>query len=301
MSILALLVGVLVACGLGPGLDRAWAAPSITDYTAIPPFVTDAAPPLVMLVLGRDHKLYYEAYNDASDLDGDGQLDIGYKPAIEYYGYFDNSTCYVYSGSAGRFEPSSRATGKKCSGSSEWSGDWLNYMTMSRIDVLRKVLYGGKRSVDTASETVLERSYIPRDGHSWGKEYESIAVNGYDIREYTPLSLPRSGTRHLFANTTVGADTNPPLFEVLNDSQLRIWNWVSTEQPVAGHKTGIETSGGERVVSSRRPRPVFDPGPDFRHGRPHVRLRRPNLGKHQLRDHQLQPVLSGSRQFHRGR
>ena len=32
-----------------------------------------------MLVVGRDHKLYYEAYNDASDLNGDGKLDVGYK------------------------------------------------------------------------------------------------------------------------------------------------------------------------------------------------------------------------------
>ena len=29
-----------------------------------------------MLVMGRDHKLFYEAYNDASDLNGDGHLDL---------------------------------------------------------------------------------------------------------------------------------------------------------------------------------------------------------------------------------
>ena len=34
--------------------------------------------PLNMLVVGRDHKLFYEAYADHSDLDGDGTLDIGY-------------------------------------------------------------------------------------------------------------------------------------------------------------------------------------------------------------------------------
>lgn len=39
-----------------------------------------SVPAINLLVMGRDHKLYYEAYNDASDLDGDGDLDVGYKP-----------------------------------------------------------------------------------------------------------------------------------------------------------------------------------------------------------------------------
>ena len=69
--------------------------------------------------------------------------------------------------------------GKTCSG--EWSGDWLNYMTTSRIDAMRKVLYGGLRSTDTATETVLQRAFIPQDAHSWGKEYTSVAVDGYEL------------------------------------------------------------------------------------------------------------------------
>jgi len=30
----------------------------------------------------QGHKLFYEAYNDASDLNSDGALDVGYNPAI---------------------------------------------------------------------------------------------------------------------------------------------------------------------------------------------------------------------------
>ncbi|MDQ7971893.1 MAG: hypothetical protein REJ24_04960, partial [Rhodocyclaceae bacterium] len=57
-----------------------------------PLFVSQGYPPLNMLVMGRDHKMYYEAYNDASDLDGDGVIDVGYKPdKIDYYGYFNNN------------------------------------------------------------------------------------------------------------------------------------------------------------------------------------------------------------------
>ena len=65
----------------------------------MPLFLPGAVPPLNMLVMSRDHRMYYEAYNDASDLDGDGTLDIGYKPAeIDYYGYFDSHRCYTYAG-----------------------------------------------------------------------------------------------------------------------------------------------------------------------------------------------------------
>ncbi len=194
-----------------------------------PLFLTDNVPPLNMLVVGRDHKLYYEAYNDASDLNGDGQLDVGFNPAINYYGYFDSGKCYTYA--SGIFAPSSVTADGKCSGA--WSGQWLNYVTTSRIDALRKVLYGGRRYVDTATETVLERSYIPQDAHSWGKEYESPMRDGYDIREYTPLPLPNAGTRHLFGNTTrLYALANGPLMRVLQNSTARIWNWASRERPV---------------------------------------------------------------------
>jgi type IV pilus assembly protein PilY1 len=76
-----------------------------TALAQTPLFVSESHPPLNMLVMGRDHKLYYEAYNDASDLDGDGVIDVGYKPAkIDYYGYFNNNACYGYSGD--KFTPS---------------------------------------------------------------------------------------------------------------------------------------------------------------------------------------------------
>ncbi len=194
-----------------------------------PLFVGISAPPLVMLVMARDHKLYYEAYNDASDLNGDGVLDIRYNPAIDYFGYFDSYKCYNYN--FGKFVPTATTANKKCSGT--WSGDFLNYLTTSRMDALRKVLFGGYRSTDSTTETVLERAYIPQDAHSWGKEYTSVAVDGYDITEYTPLALPASGTRHLFANTTL-LNTTDPLLRVLTNSSYRIWEWVSIERPVAG-------------------------------------------------------------------
>ena len=74
-------LAVLGACAFSALLtvSAAWAAGPLTIVDA-PLFLNGTVAPLNMLVLGRDHKLYYEAYNDHSDLDGDGALDTSYKP-----------------------------------------------------------------------------------------------------------------------------------------------------------------------------------------------------------------------------
>jgi len=241
------------------------AAPlSIADT---PLFLNGSVPPLNMIIMGRDHKLYYEAYNDASDLNNDGVLDTKYKgyelkavtpPApespykIDYYGYFDSFKCYAYS--SGVWDPVGVVGSGKTCADPWWSGDFLNYLTTSRIDALRKVMYGGDRSTDTSTDTILERSYVPQDAHSWGKDYRSTAVDGYDITLYTPLSMPTGTTRRImFANTTPrgtgAADstvyTQAPLLRVAEETRggRRIWNWVSKERPVA-HNSGTFMDDG---------------------------------------------------------
>lgn len=230
---------VLVAAGV-----MSSPAEAALNISQNPLFAQAPVAPLNMLVVGRDHKLWYEAYNDASDLNADGALDVGYRgyltgaAGVDYYGYFDSFKCYSYS--AGVFTPTSNTTTKRCSGA--WSGDFLNYLTTSRIDALRKVLYGGKRSTDIDGSTILERSFVPQDAHSWGKEYTSTAVDGYNIAEYAPLSQPTTGRRHLFANTSL-TDGGEPLLRVLENSTNRIWEWVSIERPVAGDRCGDGGSG----------------------------------------------------------
>ncbi|MEO7775719.1 MAG: PilC/PilY family type IV pilus protein [Steroidobacteraceae bacterium] len=249
----SIVTGLWVAVLSGANCYSAFAGPLAIKDT--PLFLNDNMAPLNMLVMGRDHRIYYEAYNDASDLNEDGVLDTRYKPAqITYFGYFDSLKCYTYA--SGVFTPSSVTANKQCSGG-KWSGDWLNYVTTSRIDALRKVLYGGLRSTDTATDTVLQRSYTPQDAHSWGKEYTSTAVDGYDISLYTPFAQPAANRHHLFANTTPANDgdetgnTNAaingkalPKLHVLENRQNRIWEWVSKERPVAGAKIDNTLSGG---------------------------------------------------------
>ena len=255
-GLMMVLTGLILALAVAPAATKTagdLGEFSCSDYVLTPPFLTASAPPLVMLVMGRDHKLYYEAYNDASDIDGDGVLDVGYNPDIDYYGYFDSSKYYEYDSTNDLFVPAGVTNDKTAPSGEYWSGDFLNYLTMSRMDCLRKVLYGGKRSTDTASATVLERAYIPQDAHSWGKEYSYWDT--YDISDYTPLSdFSGSGSRHLFASTTLSEDGDP-LLRILESSPHRIWNWVSKESPVADDSLG--TPDREYVVRVKVGDPSF--------------------------------------------
>lgn len=210
-----------------------------------PLFVAAQVPPLNMLVVGKDHKNYYEAYNDASDLNGDGVLDVGYKPhQIDYFGYFNSFACYLWNAADNRFEPVAATTTKRCGGAGQWSGDFLNYLTTSRMDALRRVLYGGWRHQDTATDTTLQGAFFPQDAHSWGKEYQSVARDGYNIADYAPFTAPAAGTFHLFAVTTT-TDASAPMLRVLQNTTSRVWNWLSIEGPVAGNS--CFTSGNSRV------------------------------------------------------
>jgi type IV pilus assembly protein PilY1 len=238
-------IRLLSAAGAVLALSMSSAYGAVSQVPAQAPlFVNDSVPPLNMLVVGRDHKLFFPAYNDASDLDGDGSIDIRYKPSIDYLGYFDSLTCYSYS--SGYFTPSSTTTDanlKKCPGS--WSGDYLNYLTTSRADALRKVLYGGYRSTDTTTQTILERAYIPTDAHTWGKEYRSPAVDGYNLSDYTPFANPTGSNYALFANNT---QSSAPLLRVLpNASNIRIFGWVSREVTQGG-SVATNTSFQDVVV-----------------------------------------------------
>ena len=150
------------------------------NYALDPPLGIAGAAPLVMLNLSRDHQLFYKAYNDFTDLDGDQVLDTTYKNSLTYAGYFDPKRCYTYDAGNGYFTPGNAVDSTNyCS--KQWSGNFLNWVSMTRMDEVRKILYGGLRSTDTTSNTVLERAFLPADAHSYAKYY-----NGADIAKLTP-------------------------------------------------------------------------------------------------------------------
>ena len=158
-----------------------------SNYAAVPPLVSNTASPLVMLALAVDEGLFNQAYSNYTDLNGDGRLDTTYTDEFNYFGYFDSQQCYGYSNN--RFIPLATASGENqhfcTTDAAPWSGNFLNWATMTRIDLLRKVLFGGKRWLDSLTETVLERAYLPADAHAFVKVYNAN-LTGIPLRYLTP-------------------------------------------------------------------------------------------------------------------
>ncbi len=200
-------VALLAALGAPASVFAAGSIP----ISQVPLFSTTGVAPLMLIVMSRDEQLYMKAYSDYTDLDGDGQIDATYNNAFAYSGYFDSDLCYGYN--SGVFKAAAAASNHQCSGL--WSGNFLNWVTMSRLDMLRYVLYGGKRSTDTASSTVLERAAIPNDLHAWAKVY-----SGSDINLYTPLTGTQS-----FCNATMPGSTSP----MLRVAAGAYTEWAATE------------------------------------------------------------------------
>lgn len=223
-----------------------------------PLFISAQADPRVMLVASRDHQLFIKAYTDYSDLDGDGFLETTFTPYIDYDGYFNPRKCYTYRNE--RFEATAAATAETVTVTfpnattasktqyvcaSQWSGNLLNWASMARVDVLRKVFYGGYRSTDTESLTVLERAHLPRDVHAFAKVFD--AATTANMSKFTPYTTQ---TVISFCNLTNDggsaskSSTNPPVMQIANGA-FRLW--AANEHPQCG--TGVGTKPAALVAT----------------------------------------------------
>ena len=102
----SLIVALTTSLGLLGGITSTNALTLSTE----PLFVATNAEPLVMLAMSNDHQLYYKAYTDYDDLDGDGIIDTTYNDNFNYIGYFDPNKCYTYS-PTDKFVPQALAVG----------------------------------------------------------------------------------------------------------------------------------------------------------------------------------------------
>lgn len=127
-------------------------------------------------------------------------IDPTFNRSKDYLGYFDVAKCYAYktgvtfgSWSGDYFEPTGAAgTDRKCGGSKGWSGNFLNWATMTAIDEFRWVLTGGNRLVDlplaftdSTDATILQRSVGYQGGSG---NFPNRLVSIADATDYTEFS-----------------------------------------------------------------------------------------------------------------
>jgi type IV pilus assembly protein PilY1 len=147
------LAGLLVPFTLQAGM---------TDYCSVPPYVVQNIQPNVMVVVDVSGSMfntaYYDGFHTVTTTDDNpctssssrcsGFTNPGTYPAYKYYGYFNPDYWYTYGSS--KFSQSVAKTARAKSGT-EWDGNFLNWLTMRRTDILRKVLTGGDKQGGEAS------------------------------------------------------------------------------------------------------------------------------------------------------
>lgn len=158
-AILCLFYAVVLAGLLAPSALQA----GMTDYCSVPPYVVQNIQPSVMVVIDVSGSMFNTAYTDGFDTvttsDDNpctnsssrctGFTNPGTYPAYKYYGYFNPDYWYTYDTSSNKFRQSVPKLGSGLTGararttSTEWDGNFLNWLTMRRTDILRKVLTGG--------------------------------------------------------------------------------------------------------------------------------------------------------------
>ena len=94
--------------------------PTISEYTSYPIFQLTAVAPNILIMLDNSASMNSAAYRDT------------YDHLNDYYGYFEPHRKYSYG---------SNVFVRDDSG--PWDGNFLNWLTMRRIDIARKVLMGG--------------------------------------------------------------------------------------------------------------------------------------------------------------
>ncbi len=204
------------------------------DYCVVPPYVIQNVPPNVMIVLDNSGSMYNFAYFDGFETPDDssddnsctnssspctGFTNPGTYPNYKYYGYFNPDYWYTYS--SNRFVPTdpkagSGLTGARTMNAGEWDGNFLNWLTMRRTDIVRKAMTGGKTTTGEGSghdRLVGEIADCANRGR-----YRLIS----NAQNYTPYS----GNRKFYVNTLDdtapftcnGSGSGTSEFEVRNDT-----------------------------------------------------------------------------------
>ncbi len=185
-------LGIFLSAVLG---NSAWAA----TIPNVPPFVSSSAFANVLIDMSVETPMGGAAYADQAgnppgctgrSSAGGGEVGACYFPEYTYLGIFDPNKCYSYS--SGQFNPGWSATlpDHTCSGSAKWSGNFLNWATMTAIDMFIWTMTGGDREVDSSSETILQRARAHTNISWFPIKYVA------DASGHTPWSGPLYITNH---------------------------------------------------------------------------------------------------------
>ncbi|MDX1764473.1 MAG: hypothetical protein R3231_09145, partial [bacterium] len=106
------------------------------DYCQVPPNIMENIPPNIMIIMDNSGSMLSFSYTDSeTDMcDNSSSPCTGFDPTKAYYGYFDSGRWYSYT--SNKFKPEATKTAQPSIGAKEWDGNFLNWLTMRRVDVM---------------------------------------------------------------------------------------------------------------------------------------------------------------------
>ncbi|MDH3976018.1 MAG: PilC/PilY family type IV pilus protein [Deltaproteobacteria bacterium] len=126
----------------------------------------EGVPPNVLIILDNSGSMLCPAYftkADGTTIYCNGapgtnaaNHDDGYDTSKTYYGYFDSTKQYSYASNKFTIDPSG-----------DWNGNFLNWVSMRRIDVAKKVLVGGKGLPKARPALDAPNSLVGQAATSW--------------------------------------------------------------------------------------------------------------------------------------
>ena len=155
---------VLTGLTLAGPQPPVWSANLSTDYTGVPPYISNTATPNVLMLMDNSLSMQERAncdpLNCVPNADGSSVYTpdaAAFKYNSRYSGYFDSTRCYTYRngtwnndttdlnnrfGDVGAKTPSGVVTGLCLD--DQWDGNLLNWIIFRRIDALKNAMIGGE-------------------------------------------------------------------------------------------------------------------------------------------------------------
>jgi type IV pilus assembly protein PilY1 len=127
----------------------------MATYTSYPIFQLNTVAPNILIILDNSSSMNEQAYTGP------------YDHATEYYGYFEPYKRYTYGSNIFVRDPAGA-----------WDGNFLNWLTMRKIDVARKVLMGGLATSRMGSGNQTNIGEAPAIvGYDFMKTYTDTVVD----------------------------------------------------------------------------------------------------------------------------
>jgi type IV pilus assembly protein PilY1 len=209
----------LVALFLSLLVNAPVLAQTMAAYTSFPPVMESSAKAGALILLSNQNTLFTEGYREA------------YDDSLDYYGYFDPKKSYDYGNWFTPYQVNTSTTDHYAP-AGKWSGNFLNWLTMSHVDFLRKAVTGGFRKVDSVAQTTLGRADIITKTHFWVKTYA-----GADLGRLTPYNAPALTFTNSGTTFSIALGRRPPSFNV----EVEVCNMAFPEANCKGYPPNAVT------------------------------------------------------------